>query len=669
MTGTTTKPSPRLLFSTAPFFRHPLREAFRHIAEAGFEAVEVMVTADPHTQEAHLLRPLAREHGLRIEAIHAPFLLITRRVWGTDPIGKIYRAAHLAEEVGAGLVVVHPPYRWQVRFLRWTGSSLEEFSARTGVTVAVENMFPVRFRAERGLTFHAGQEFEDLERFPFLVLDTSHAAVAGMDIREFYRHYRDQIQHVHLSNNAGKGWNSYLPVYQEGVLPLAEFVDDLVADGFAGALSIELDLRPWLRDETALHEVLVRNREFCEARLVPTRAKRPAGKRSRPCQTDAHRGRMAVHHVPGARRSPMKRTCPLAAASMAMLFLAGSGGAAPAASAIRAGITAVPVKLGLAYPAGFTFAPDGRIFYLERFTGEMRILDPDTGTDTLFGTVTGLVTDGERGLLGIALHPDYPAASYVYVYATRDVGGFPTNQIIRITDSGGVGIQPKVIWQSTVTNGGAYHQGGRILFGPDGKLWAIEGNHGPSSNSQDLTNTGGKMLRMNPDGTIPPTNPNSRSPIWAYGIRNSFGFTFDPQSGNQWETEAGPICNDEINLIVKAGNYGYGPNGRCTNPPDSMNVDGPNPILPEASFTPVITPVGIGFCQGCGLPDSEGTMFFTNWNVPSQVTRAVLSADRTDIVSMEAVYTHTRNLISMEVGPDGALYISDDRGIFQLVPA
>jgi sugar phosphate isomerase/epimerase len=263
-----TKASPRLLFSTAPFFRLPLREAFRHVAEAGFEAVEVMVTADPHTQEPHLLGPLAKEFGLRVEALHAPFLLVTRRVWGSDPIGKIYRSAHLAEEVGAPLVVVHPPYRWQVRFRRWIESSLEQFSARTGVTVAVENMFPLRLRGERGLRFHSGQEFEDLERFPFLVLDTSHAAVSSLDIRDFYATYRDQIQHVHLSNNAGKGWDSHLPVYQDGVLPLGDFLDDVVRDGFAGAVSIELDLRPWIRDAGTLHEVLVRNREFCEARLA-----------------------------------------------------------------------------------------------------------------------------------------------------------------------------------------------------------------------------------------------------------------------------------------------------------------------------------------------------------------------------------------------------------------
>jgi sugar phosphate isomerase/epimerase len=262
-------PSPRLLCSTAPFFRQPLREAFRHIAGAGFEGVEVMVTQDPFTQEPHLLAELAADHGLHVEAIHAPFLLVTRRVWGTEPTGKIYRAVHLAEEVGASLVVIHPPYRWQTRYQRWVQTQLAGFAERTGVTVAIENMFPLRLRGEVGLRFHAEQEFEDLETYPAIVLDTSHAAVAGLDLHEAVRRYRGQIRHIHLSNNAGRGWDSHLPLDQEGgVLPLEEFLDDLTAKGYAGNVSLELDLRSWMQDERALREVLVRNREFCERRLV-----------------------------------------------------------------------------------------------------------------------------------------------------------------------------------------------------------------------------------------------------------------------------------------------------------------------------------------------------------------------------------------------------------------
>ena len=259
--------SPRLICSTAAFFARPLREAFERIADAGFEGVEVMVTGDPATQEAHRLRDLSEEHGLRIRAIHAPFLLMTRRVWGTDPVGKIYRAIELAEEVRTPLVVVHPPFRWQAKYRRWIDERLPELSEHTGVKVAVENMFPIRFRGERGVRMHANQTLEDLERFPHVVLDTSHAAVAGLDPLDAFRRLRERLVHVHLSNNAGRGWDSHLPVDQ-GVLPLAGFLEALSAEGFAGTISLELDLRRYLDDPAALREVLVGNRELCLARLL-----------------------------------------------------------------------------------------------------------------------------------------------------------------------------------------------------------------------------------------------------------------------------------------------------------------------------------------------------------------------------------------------------------------
>jgi len=129
-------------------------------------------------------------------------------------------------------------------------------------------MFPVKLPGERGLSFHAGQEFEELDRNPYMVLDTSHAAVAGLDIVDVFRRYRDKVLHVHLSNNAGKGWDSHLPVYDEnGVLPLGDFLDELSTSRYSGSIALELDLRPWMKDEKLLTEVLVRNREFVESRL------------------------------------------------------------------------------------------------------------------------------------------------------------------------------------------------------------------------------------------------------------------------------------------------------------------------------------------------------------------------------------------------------------------
>lgn len=258
--------APKLVLSTAPFFRQPLQEAFRQARAAGFEAVEVMVTQDPATRDGQTLRDLSKEYELSIEAIHAPFLLVTRRVWSTDPVEKIARAVRVADEAEVPLVVVHPPYRWQTRYRRWIDRSLPEYAARWGVIVGIENMFPVKVRGAGGVRFHAAQDLESLDRYPTLVLDTSHVAVAGFDLLETYRRYRSKIVHFHVSNNAGKGWDSHLSVDQ-GVLRLDELLREVAADGFRGTVSIELDLRKVIADGEATRDVLVRNREFCEQHL------------------------------------------------------------------------------------------------------------------------------------------------------------------------------------------------------------------------------------------------------------------------------------------------------------------------------------------------------------------------------------------------------------------
>jgi sugar phosphate isomerase/epimerase len=244
----------------------PLQDVFAVLAETGFRGVEVMVTKDPDTQDATRLRELAEERDLAIEAVHAPFLLMTRSVWGSDPVGKIDRAIDLAEEVGASLVVIHPPYRWQSRYRAWLTDELPAIAERTDVVVAVENMFPVRVRGRKLGAFHAIRTLEDLEGFDHVVLDTSHAAVAGLDPLQALARLSGRLRHVHLSNNAGKGWDSHLPL-TEGVLALDRFLDALAATGFAGTISLEIDLRRLSADPEALRRTLVASREFCAARL------------------------------------------------------------------------------------------------------------------------------------------------------------------------------------------------------------------------------------------------------------------------------------------------------------------------------------------------------------------------------------------------------------------
>jgi sugar phosphate isomerase/epimerase len=251
-----------VIASTAPFFLRPVREGFRHFADAGFSGVEVMVTRDETTQDPTSLFAAATEHDLRVAAVHAPFLLLNRWVWDSDPIGKVTRSIEMADHLGAPLVVAHPPYRWQDRYARWLTDDAQVIAAEAGVTLAVENMFAPRLGRIPGPAMHA----RSLDPYPHLTLDTSHAAVGGADLLETAGAFGDRLAHVHLSNNAGRGWDSHLPV-DEGVLPLDALLRRLADAGYEGSVSLELDLRRWMNDPRAMNAVLERNRTFCAASI------------------------------------------------------------------------------------------------------------------------------------------------------------------------------------------------------------------------------------------------------------------------------------------------------------------------------------------------------------------------------------------------------------------
>src|SRR5687768_12213263 len=248
---------------------------------------------------------------------------------------------------------------------------------------------------------------------------------------------------------------------------------------------------------------------------------------------------------------------------------------------------AVPVVTGLPFPAAFTVDANGRFFYGERFTGRIRIFNPATSSKVLFFTVPNVNSSaGEGGLLGLALHPNFPAAPYVYAYATRNVAGQVRCQILRITASGNSGTALRVIFDTTAGN---IHNGGRILFGPDNRLYVVIGEQNDQAAAQNLGSPLGKILRMTANGGVPGDNPFPGSLVFAYGFRNSFGFDFDPQTGQLWEEDNGPECGDELNRVVRGRNHGWGPHATCSTPPPpprNTNQDGPSPVLPRRFYTP-----------------------------------------------------------------------------------
>ena len=340
--------------------------------------------------------------------------------------------------------------------------------------------------------------------------------------------------------------------------------------------------------------------------------------------------------------------------------------AAPAAAGVT--FTSDPIATGLNQPVAFTFAPDGRIFYVEKVSGQVRIYNPATDNDRLFYDVPGVNGEGERGMLGVALHPAFPTRPFVYVYATRRADGSLKNQILRLTAAGGSGRDRRTIFSSRAT-AATNHNGGRILFGPDGQLYAIVGEGANPASSQDLSNARGKILRMTPFGKRPDDNPIRRSKIFAYGIRNSFGFDFDPVTGELWETENGPGCNDEVNHIPSGGkNFGWGPRQSCGSlpAPRDTNNSGPRPrVKPELWFTETIGITGVTFCDGCGLTGSEGDMFFGDV-VFGGIRRVRLDAGRDTVEGPGTLVFDTGSVLSMETGPNGAIYFSDFSGIYRL---
>ena len=356
----------------------------------------------------------------------------------------------------------------------------------------------------------------------------------------------------------------------------------------------------------------------------------------------------------------MKRlSVPVALLVAAALFV--SPGSALAA-------TAQPVSPSeLAVPAAFTATPDGsRILYGERYTGRIMRLNPSTGTSTPFFTVPNVASAGEQGLLGLALHPSYPSDGRVWAFVTRTVSGTAKNQLLRIRADGSA----FAVLRNLPT--ARFHIGGRIMFGPDGKLYVVIGEHTMPALAQDLASLAGKVLRLNADGTVPSDNPLEGSPIIAYGIRNSFGFTFDPQQGGLWLTDNGDECNDEVNLVarLRLRNHGWGPSATCGSPPPAprnTNQDGPAPVQPKLFLAESQGITGTAFCNLCGL-SSYGQLFFADFNTGT-IRRARLTSARTGIASQAPFYVHPDPVFSVEAPLDGGrIYFSTRTNIFRLIP-
>ncbi len=234
-------PEARVALSTASTYPESTANAFEIAGRLGYDGVEVMVWTDPVSQDVTALRRLSDYHQVPILAIHAPCLMITQRVWGTDPWAKLVRAKEAAEEVGAEAVVVHPPFRWQREYARQFLGGIQEMANETDVRFAVENMFPLRARG-REVTPYSPDWDPTVEDFPHFTLDLSHTSVSKSDAMAMADVMGERLAHVHIADGNGTPRDEHL-VPGRGSQPCVELLEGLAERSFEGVVVVEVNTR------------------------------------------------------------------------------------------------------------------------------------------------------------------------------------------------------------------------------------------------------------------------------------------------------------------------------------------------------------------------------------------------------------------------------------------
>ena len=328
------------------------------------------------------------------------------------------------------------------------------------------------------------------------------------------------------------------------------------------------------------------------------------------------------------------------------------------------------VVSSLEIPWSMAFAPDGRLFVTER-PGRVRILNLTTSSSELALTVDDVFAQGEAGLLGLALDPNFAQERFVYLYYTAALGSSAVNRIVRYREVNGR-LTERVLLLDNIP-AAQIHDGGRLRFGPDGLLYATAGDAATENLAQDVASLAGKILRLNRDGTTPRENRFS-SPIYSYGHRNPQGVDWHPPTGTLWATEHGASGNDEINRIESGANYGW--------PRIEGSQTMPGMEIPVAFFNPTIAPSGASFYRGQRFPLFANNLFVGTLRGTHLLRVTIDSSTPGRITSQErlldGLFGRIRDVVS---GPDGYLYLctnnrdgrgtpaaNDDR-ILRIVPA
>ncbi|MDP8922370.1 MAG: PQQ-dependent sugar dehydrogenase [Chloroflexota bacterium] len=324
------------------------------------------------------------------------------------------------------------------------------------------------------------------------------------------------------------------------------------------------------------------------------------------------------------------------------------------------GVRVTPYIEGVVMPLALTFAPDGRLFFIEHLKGAVRVAQPD-GTVQPEPFVEPMARIWkEQGVLGLALDPEFAQNHWVYVFYTQSRGNngdkADDNRVVRYTERDGLATERTVILRDLPV-GVCCHNGGRIGFGPDGKLYVTIGDLNDGDKAQNPKRFHGKILRIERDGAIPADNPDPTSPIFALGFRNPFGLAFHPKTGLPYVSENGEVGHDEINRVVPGGNYG--------NPEYDGKVGVPgieDPIWESGRGR--VAPSGAAFYTGSQMPEYQNDFFFCAFNTGDLTRMRLGGPDFDQVEQQEVVYRGCH--LDVADGPDGALYLSTFTGIFRL---
>lgn len=270
-------------------------------------------------------------------------------------------------------------------------------------------------------------------------------------------------------------------------------------------------------------------------------------------------------------------------------------------------------------------------------------------------------SEGERGALGIELHPRYRQNHYLYVFYTK--ANPLENRVERFTVRHNRCRNRKLIVGGIDASSSGYHNGGQLEFVKRRLFVSTGESHDPSA-AQDKSNRLGKILRYNADGSIPKSNPfnqpGDRNPVWSYGHRNPFGLTHQPGTKRIYETENGPQCDDELNRISKGRNYGWGRGYQC-----ATRGVGQKPKRPLRRWRQIIVPTDPWWYQG-RMDKLSGDLFVGDFR--GTLRRFRLNEKGTRILSKSVVLRRDDGIVDVSKGPRGWLYFMTTSTIYRIVP-